>query len=208
MLTIAPAIRHVVDEWSVDIITMSFGWKVGPTTASKDVRKALRYATDNDTLLFAAASNDARSNTREIAFPASYSDVFGIFSTDGSGRWSDFNPHRQRNKLYIATLGEEVQSAIPTSLHQGLMQRRSGTSTATPIAAAIAALVLQFARQRPFPKEKALMLKSREVMLEIFKEMGGRDYDFTWLTPWEVLRREKEWAIMKHFIEEAMGRVL
>jgi len=212
MITEGKAIDHAVTQWNVDIITMSFGWK-GRVPGHEEVFDAVNRAAIEKTLMFAAASNDARSNTTSVAAPALWSQVISIFSTDGSGTWSKFNPHKATGHTYIATLGEGVESAVPASLCQGITQRRNGTSTATPIAAAIAALILQFARQSPPPGIPALSeeyvrsLRRGDVMVQVFKDMGGEGHGDKVLTPWEFLGTRKEYQDVKSFIKAAIEKV-
>jgi hypothetical protein len=64
-----------------------------------------------------------------------------------------------------------------------------GTSCATPIAAGVAGLILEFARQRPLCGEPAIesLLKSvdgmRLVMTECFAQKSSRGLDFSHLDP-------------------------
>jgi hypothetical protein len=85
-------------------------------------------------LLFAAAGNGGKNSDRE--FPARHRDVFSVHSTDHHGNYSTFDT------------GVENEIAIPGEGIAGLPSAplMSGTSIATPIAAAICALVLDAAR--------------------------------------------------------------
>lgn len=129
----------------MNIISMSFGFPYREPVLDR----AIRRAHDKGVLMFAAASNDGANKVVPVAYPARASDsgVFCIHSTDGLGNASKFTPIAQENLENFATLGEAVRSAWPWKLRKGLEQRKSGTSTATPIAAGIAALILEFGRQ-------------------------------------------------------------
>lgn len=89
------------------------------------------------------------------------------------------------------TLGEGVNSAWPEHPKEGPGKRQSGTSVATPIAAGIAALVLEFAQQQ-LPHEK--WAKAIEIMKEVsgmhvmFDLMTSETRDgFSYVIPWTLL---------------------
>ena len=98
-------------------------------TIDKIVRKREQYI-----LLFAAAGNRGKNSDEE--FPASHRDVFSVHSTDHHGNYSGFDTGLTKD---IATLGENIEGLSSAPLV-------SGTSFATPIAAAICALVLDAIR--------------------------------------------------------------
>lgn len=148
-------------------------------------------------LMFAAASNDGQNEGRK--FPARHPDVFCIHAANGKGIASDFNPlgHFGAN---FSTLGEFIEAP-----HCGKDTRRvSGTSVATPVAAGIAALVLEFTRQPPVPGQDEIRdvekLKSKTGMRSVFLKMFDRnepwktntkDFYFN-LQPWHLLGSEKD----------------
>lgn len=138
------AIHHAVQEWEVDIISMSFGIR----EYHEPISTAISNALNKRTLLFAAASNDGANLGR--AFPAKYPSVFCIHSTDGNGNPSSFNPTASDNDVNFSLLGEHVASHWPAGMngHNQTVNVMSGTSVATPIAAGLAASVLSFVRQQ------------------------------------------------------------
>jgi len=93
-------------------------------------------------IFFAAASNGGTNV--EVAFPASADDVICVTSSDGLGNWSYFNPHGDGVKIGYSTLGEAITSEYPEALEPSGSKTQSGTSFATPIAAGIAGLLLDF----------------------------------------------------------------
>lgn len=136
---VAPAIEHAVKNWDVDIISMSFGF---PSVIFK-MDQALRLAANNDVLLFAAASNDGANEDITRAWPArDDSKVFCIHATDSKGSPWKGNPPNEFATHNFATLGENVL----TTGKQDKMVGKTGTSMATPIAAATAALLIDFSR--------------------------------------------------------------
>ncbi|KAH6714001.1 hypothetical protein BKA61DRAFT_607018 [Leptodontidium sp. MPI-SDFR-AT-0119] len=185
----AKAIRHAIDKWQVDIITMSSGFE----HEYGDLRQAVLEANAANTLIFAAASN--WGNRGYIAFPARmHGNVMCIFSATADGKRSSFNPARSgKSTTNFAVLGEEVEKVqIDMDRHPGY---DSGTSIATFIAAAIAALVIDFSRQQD-SKEIILdptRLKTVAGMKAIFAEMadGGYDGGYQFLVPQRVLECSK-----------------
>ncbi|RYP72543.1 hypothetical protein DL769_004433 [Monosporascus sp. CRB-8-3] len=132
--------------WDVDIITMSFGFEV----QSEPVERALRKALDRDKIMFAAASNSG--SRKEVAFPAWCGGVVCINSATADGTPSKFNPVVEFPNNF-ATLGENVNSAwissqpnpkVNTAKHSAT-KIMTGTSMATPIAAAVVSLLLEVA---------------------------------------------------------------
>ncbi len=132
---------------------MSFGFH----DYKQSVRDALLEATMYNKLVFAASSNSG--TRRQMAFPAWFSVVISINSANADGLPSSFNPPVPRgtpDKGYTM-LGENVESAwIPgqsdaTSASM-CTRRMSGTSVATPIAAAVVSLLLEVAMN---PGERA-----------------------------------------------------
>ena len=122
-------------------------------------------------LVFAAASNTGANSAAGPAFPASLERVFCINSANGVGRRSDFNPTDPGGWNIFTAPGEAVDSAWPLHQNKGLYKRDSGTSIATPIAAATAALVLDFAKQQ-------LPSAEWETAVNFLKEFSGMCYAF------------------------------
>ncbi|KAF4992831.1 hypothetical protein FGRMN_6883 [Fusarium graminum] len=183
---IAKAINHAVEQWKVDIISMSFGIREYDEPMSLAISNAL----NKRTLLFAAASNDGANLAR--AFPAQYPSVFCIHSTDGNGNPSAFNPTASETDVNFSLLGENVSSHWPAGLngHYQSVNVMSGTSVATPIAAGLAASVLSFVRQQDQQvaadgEGLGPWLKRDNSMDAVFKSMvrqrRGAGYDY--ITP-------------------------
>ena len=123
---------------------MSFGIR----EYNEPMKTAISTALHNQTLMFAAASNDGANLGR--AFPAKYPGVFCIHATDGNGNPSTFNPTADEKDVNFSLLGEHVLSHWPAGKngHNDIVNVMSGTSVATPIAAGLAASVLSFVRQQ------------------------------------------------------------
>jgi hypothetical protein len=119
-------------------------------------------------IMFAASANGGAN--RDIAFPAKADEVICISSSDGTGNWSRFNPNGKDVEAGYSTLGEAVESDFPTTdLKNTERKARSGTSFATPIAAGIAGLILDFCT---FYFQK-LELADREQLIRRLKTKMG-----------------------------------
>jgi hypothetical protein len=188
---------------------MSFGLN-HPVPA---VEEAIKAAKAKGILMFAAASNDGSSRWVPYAYPARASADLGIFcihSTDGKGNASKFTPPSRDGDF--ATLGEGVRSAWPWHLRKGLEKRQTGTSTATPIAAGIAALVLEFATQKPPMKaSETANLRTYRGMAEVLKKMAVKtSANYRYLDPLNLFtdksskpkETEEIFLIMKQGLDE------
>ncbi|KFY52592.1 hypothetical protein V496_08343 [Pseudogymnoascus sp. VKM F-4515 (FW-2607)] len=180
---IASAIRHSVDNWHAHIISMSFGFD-NLTQKLDCIKREILYAHSEETVLFAAARNNG--GVKGIAYPASQTEVICINSTDGEGNPSPFNPSPKEDKNF-STLGEAVLSSWPRSVQQ----RMTGTSFATPIAAGIAAVTMDYMEQRTMDWSKdddryvARRIKTRGGIIAVFdKHLSDPRSGFRFLCPW------------------------
>jgi hypothetical protein len=164
---------------------------VGFTHTPKPVDEAIHLAVSKKVLMFAAASNNGVNGTIAKWYRArDSSSVFGIYSTDFNGRSSTFNPPPAELDYNFSTLGENISSVLTGNAEFSL----TGTSVSTPIAAATAALVLEFIRQWPVKSQPEIRHVERLLTLEgmraDFKAMapncGTNRYNY--LTPWMLLR--------------------
>jgi hypothetical protein len=164
---VVDAISDAVDKKKVDIISMSLGWE---DNSHRELQATIRRARDNNVLLFAASSNEGIRTKAGMAYPARALEVIAVDAADVHGNPSKFNPPQTRDKARFTALGEAVRSTYPMHLPsedpEPGWKRMVGTSCATPIAAGIAGLVLEFARQRPlcFDSSIEAHLKSVEGM--------------------------------------------
>lgn len=181
---VAPAIEHAVKNWEVDIISMSFGF---PSVIFK-INEALKLADNNDVLLFAAASNDGANKSIPRAWPAREdTKVFCIHATDSHGYPWKRNPPSELGTFNFATFGEDVL----TTGKQDKLVGKTGTSMATPIAAATAALLIDFSRL-PRMKGKKLdhmnkvaSFQGMKRLLLASSEKTGQD-NFRYIKPWRL----------------------
>jgi subtilisin len=116
---VAAGIKYTADQnWDVGSLSL------GSTTDSGTVKDACQYADERGVLLVAAAGNDGPC-TDCVGYPAAYSTVIGVSSTDSDDTLSSFS-----------STGPEVELAAPGgriySTVIGGYQTASGTSMACP----------------------------------------------------------------------------
>lgn len=155
---------------------MSFGWPSRDFEGYDELQAAIDNASTNKVLMFAAASNSGGRQGR--AYPARTSNVICIHSTDTYGAGSRFSPTASPYDLNLATVGEWIESAWPSSLCKDQTNRscvtyKSGTSYANAIAAGIAGYLLQYARIH-LSQSEALALKRRDLMMAVLKRVAER----------------------------------
>jgi hypothetical protein len=155
---------------------MSFGYTDETEPGCDELRGAITAAHAANVLIFAAASNSGAHST-EPAFPARVSNVFCIYAGDGMGNSGRANPTPRKHLFNFLTLGEAVEAAWPHTLSEYPWKlRKSGTSFATPVAAAIGAFLLLYARQdlRPDDAKKFKQYdKMRDLFFHLSHERNG-----------------------------------
>jgi subtilisin family serine protease len=217
-------------EWAitekVDVISMSFGMDKDHPAMQAQISRAY---TEN-IIMFAAASN--RGLNYEVTFPAREERVICIYSTDGNGGKSSCNPTRLKNSGYhFATVGVAVKSAWPVKLslpantpsapepgaadakppkvNNSPERRMTGTSFATPIVAAIAAYILDFARMNGIGEELYQRLRCRQWMQAIFADHMVVDCDqFHYIRPWKLFADNRSDDDIIMFIKDTLTREL
>ncbi len=189
-----------MDEWKVDIIVMSFGFGREIDTLSD----AIDHAASEGVLMFAAASNDGKNRPSGPAWPASKTGVICVHSADGYGNPSLFTPSPQ-DSMRIAVLGECVRSAWPEKLkvpnHHKFM---SGTSCAAPIAAGIAAVILDYARGF-LDEQEWKRLRRYDSMRRMFKEYSDNTNGYWWIKHWALFEPERDESWIQGEIRRFLG---
>ncbi|KAL7953793.1 peptidase S8/S53 domain-containing protein [Trichoderma compactum] len=184
------AIKTAVEEpekggWSVDIITMSFGWAFDDHDG---VRNAIRFARRRGVHMFASTSNDGLLGPpNDILYPSRAPEVIAIDAADGFGEYT------RTTASSVSSCGRGRKFSAPgtrlTSPHSAALY--DGSSFACAAAAGICALVLEFARQPPLQTSKTVQdrLKEMSAMIAILERMSaekGPDR-FKFLLPWTLL---------------------
>ena len=139
-MDIAVGIRWAVDH-GAKIINLSLGSPLnnnGTYDESSIVDDAVSYAQSKGVLLVAAAGNDGVGT---LSYPATLPGVISVGSADSQNRRSDFSNYG--SPLSLLAPGENILSTFPVSLSGQKLpyQDLSGTSTATPVVSAVAALI-------------------------------------------------------------------
>ncbi|WP_406408833.1 S8 family serine peptidase [Streptomyces halstedii] len=126
------AIRAAADS-DAQIISMSFGSEF---SAAKE-REAAKYALSKGKLFFASVGNEAEQGNK-ANYPAAYPEVIGVAATDRQGKASKTSQHG--DFVDIAAPGDDLPSWCDQKFEQ-YCQGNGGTSAATAITAASAALI-------------------------------------------------------------------
>jgi subtilisin family serine protease len=184
-LDMLQAITHAVDEWKAHIIVMPFAFP----HRNGDIAVAVDYADSRKVLLFAAASNQSDLN---LGFSAYLPEVICVYSNKITTIPSAFCKLGKEGKNNFSTIGEEVEGAWPLHLNDGKeTKRETGTSCSTPVAAGVAAIVLEYTTQKggsPVTRAKELKKKSSmEAVLFRCMTEGSTTGVYNLLEPWKLL---------------------
>lgn len=180
---------------------MSFGFGA----RNDKVFEEIKYAAYREVLMFAAASNDGKNRPDGVAWPASESRVICVHSGDGFGNPSPYTPSPQEN-MKIMVLGECVRSAWPQKLKSlDGFKHMSGTSCAAPIAAGIAAIILDYARGFLSQKdwESLRRVDSMRRMFESLKDPHNNT-GYWWIKHWQMFEPDRK----ECWIQEEIRRFL
>lgn len=173
---------------------MSFGCK----DRVESIHQAITDACNKNVLVFVAASNSGGND--RVLWPARMDRVTCVHATDGNGNSTRFTPNATAHDDNFAVLGSGVKGYWPEALG-GPQMRLNGTSCAAPIAAGIAAIILDYtrrtrARHRVFDEYERDFdrLRERHGMSKILHKMAKKDTiargPYTYIEPWELLNVE------------------
>lgn len=165
----------------MDIISMSFGYEAEVEV----IEKAFKKADDNNVLLIVAANTALAQR-----WPGTRDNVMSVSAADGHGSPYSGNPPPRRDAYNLATLGVMVPVwSVPDEYGNSRKIHRTGTSYAAPIAAAIAASVLELIRHTEdghmnhVPEEWRERLQAasrpmgmRKVFMRMAVKRGGYDF--------------------------------
>lgn len=172
-------------EKRVHIISLSLGFsrllnRVAP------IRKAIWDAYVADVLIFAAAHNDG--NLHPVGFPAGMDEVICVGSTDGHGNRSVFTTDTLPVDRSVCLVGEGLLCSWPRS---NMGQVKSGNSYAAPIAAGLAAVLLDLMWPRTDDEASVFnKLRTKRGMLRAMDMLRRRKGDiYCMLTPWVMLKQ-------------------
>jgi hypothetical protein len=168
---------------------MSFGFRKRVDCIEQAIVKA-RNKSGRSPIFLAAAANEG-SNTGEM-FPASLDTVISVRGTDTSGRFeSRFDPDTDADtagQRLFGTLGNKVFCGWPEDPGKSDMWM-SGCSIATPILAAIAALILQSVDVADFSitAEERLKFRSRKGMMKVMEKISAKKENNRWYVSFQKL---------------------
>jgi hypothetical protein len=132
-------------EWACEkechIISLSLGMK----QPSRDLEEAIKRASDQGVLIIAAGSNGGIRRYNNIAYPAAYSNVICVGSHSCSRHASSFSS--EGKELEFLAPGENIFSLEAGGTGYVAV---SGTSMATPAAAAVVAQILEYHKTRMY----------------------------------------------------------
>jgi subtilisin family serine protease len=137
------AIYYAVDH-GAKVVNMSFS----SSEDSKELKKAMKYAADNDVICVTSVGNDGR-NVR--VYPAAYNATLGVGSTSNSDVRSLFSNYG--SDAALAAPGEAVITTYPRNHYAAGW----GTSFSAPLVTGAAALLLQ-SNPRSQPNDVAAAL--------------------------------------------------
>jgi hypothetical protein len=188
---------------------MSFGIDIDHAAMQREINEAY----SNNIIIFAAASN--KGHNHPVPYPARRSnEVLCIYATDGIGTPYDGNPTRLEDSAHhFATLGVAVPSAWlqpkeskdqPSDRSEE--RRKTGTSFATPIAAGIAAYVLDFARLKGMDEASYGVLRTRAGMEKIFAEhLAVKSEGLNYISPWRLFAKHRTDDDILLLIRDSLG---
>ncbi len=113
------------------VVNMSFDF----SASSAELLTAVNYLASKNMIMVASAGNDGQNI---LVYPAAYSNVIGVASTNDSNYRSTFSNYGT-GTVWIAAPGEGVVTTYPF----GHYAAASGTSFSAPLAAGTAALLVQ-----------------------------------------------------------------
>lgn len=127
------AIYAAVDTYNCKVINMS----LGIPSNKESLYEAVKYATDKGTIIVAAVGNDGDNEyyKSRLYYPAAYEEVIGVGSVGITKQRSQKS--QQNESVFVVAPGEDYKSTIGTDEYDF----KSGTSQATPMVTATAAML-------------------------------------------------------------------
>lgn len=147
--------------WATDHGAKVINMSLGNYANAQFLHDAIRYAYDHDVVLVAASGND---NTIKPGFPAAYPEVLAVAAADSRKNKASFSNYG--DYIDVTAPGVNIASTYPHNQYSAL----SGTSMASPHAAALAALVRSV---NPSLKNSEVMQVIRDTSIDI----GARGQD-------------------------------
>ena len=127
---------------------------------SELLNQAIQNAINRGVIVIAAAGNDSSNNDSTATYPANYSGVLAVASTDQFDRLSSFSNFGTR-LVEIAAPGSNILSTVT----RGSWAELSGTSMATPQVAGAMALALSIRPGASFSQLRGALCSSAQKIL-------------------------------------------
>lgn len=183
---------------------MSFAFRNHETKIEDAIEDAQKK---KPVLVFAAASNNTALQNEPVGFPARCDDyVICINSSTASDIKSTFSPAGVGGQANLSVVGEDIWAAwsrqCPNHNSDELEVCLDGTSPATAIAAGVAALILDFARQYDnapsdanledweWARHRLGMTQNMRAVIWtcMTRKRVGAEYNF--IRPWQLFRSQ------------------
>ncbi|KAL6900066.1 hypothetical protein GGI43DRAFT_406221 [Trichoderma evansii] len=192
------AIKWAHKDKHAHIISMSFGLGI---TQNVETDRAIVAAKRDGITMFAAAANSGGNKPR--AYPSNRgSPVICVHASDGLGNDGGISPDPLPDEPNFSTLGISIASKW-----KGDDVFKSGTSFATPIAAALAADVLEFARYRcDLDEFEFNSLRDYDGICKILKLMARKRQGHDYLMPLHLWNGENDDEAIKQKLYRIAGR--
>nr|BAA10958.1 serine protease halolysin R4 [Haloferax mediterranei ATCC 33500] len=158
---IADAIEWAADQ-GADVINLSLG--VGGYSST--MKNAVSYATQQGSLVVAAAGNDGRQS---VSYPAAYSECVAVSALDPDETLASYSNYG--SEIDLAAPGTNVLSCWTTSTEYNEI---SGTSMATPVVSGVAGLALAVHNLSPAGLRNHLKNTAVDIGLSSTKQGSGR----------------------------------
>ncbi len=158
---LARAIRGAVDDYNCKVINMSLGTKVNNTV----LYEAIKYAHSKGVIMVAAVGNEYN---QLLYYPAAYDEVIGVGSVEFTKEKSDFSQYNK--SVFAVAPGRKSASLHVTKNGAYGYAERSGTSQASPLVTAAAAIMLSADSSVTNEKFKELIKSTSE-------DLGSEGYD-------------------------------
>ena len=163
---IAKAIYDGVDTWKCQVLNLSLGIEKDSAT----LRKAIAYAGEKGVLMVAAAGNllsgQHNPDGDPLNYPAAYPQVIGVGAVGKTLSVASFSYHNE--SVEIVAPGQSMSA--PSAKDEKNYVSGYGTSYASPIVAAAAALTLSI---RPDLTPENF----RELLTDTARDLGDEGYD-------------------------------
>ncbi|KAK4161716.1 hypothetical protein QBC43DRAFT_242957 [Cladorrhinum sp. PSN259] len=206
--TIVQAIEWATRTHKVDVISMSFGF---PETdkAIANIITSVQPQGGDPVVFLASAGNSSYEREK---FPAYQHDVLSIRATDCDGTFLTKKPPQdcERPGLVFGAYGHNIPERISSEYDDNICQ--PGSSIATAIAAAIAAIMLAYVESLPFTlasemqdeiiKQELGRLREELQDLEKLRTVEGMSLLFNRMAPDKASRSKERWVCPVWFFGE------